>query len=143
MDSIDPVVRSLKILDERIQAPLDEVWENVSPNQLKTTSNIGIKAPDDNMDFGTKSFTISSRPGPVEFWVNKLFVCPVCKFTAEHHTAEGGTSCISRAATYFDYFAQLLFGVGCMQLLAFYWEFSNFLNASLTSFIRKGTIKNV
>ena len=46
----------------------------------------GTIIADDNLDFGDKDFSVLGPTGPIEFYVDKLFVCPVCGFEAQHHT---------------------------------------------------------
>lgn len=45
-----------------------------------------VETSPENLDFSDKNFTIVFDSKPIEFYVTKIFKCPICGYEADHHT---------------------------------------------------------
>jgi hypothetical protein len=103
IDSIDPVIRSLRILDETLKEEPHLSLPDISENQITSklifsnnsvSNSVNINDSDNIINFGNKDFTTtcSITMLPPTLYINKTFVCPVCNYEAEHTTNLEGDS---------------------------------------------------
>jgi hypothetical protein len=66
---------------------LTEEEAEIEYEKWKASASHGMSVSDcDNIDFGNSGFSIVFPHPPIEYYVTKTFVCPVCNYEAEHHT---------------------------------------------------------